>query len=103
MSYENHNSDYKAEGKVWEEYTTFELAMWSYLLRKRATMRTDAVKAKKDNYDADNYFEMFYEMLQKEIAAASDPSVGLFVVMEDILEEDALEWVTAFIDEVERK
>lgn len=50
--------EHKFAPDAWKDYTTGELAMWVHLLRKRATMRTDADKAAKDWADADNYETM---------------------------------------------
>lgn len=53
---DKHNADYQPQ--AWRHYTDEELTWWVRLLRKRAGMRTDPVKAAKDREDADNYERM---------------------------------------------
>ena len=43
---------------TWRNYSYEELAQWVSLLTKRASHRTDPLKAQKDLKDADNYLKM---------------------------------------------
>lgn len=67
MNTEKHNKDYKKNGNAWDDYSLHELEMWVNNLRKRSGMRTDEEKAEKDNYDADNYEEFYFNKLVEEI------------------------------------
>lgn len=52
-----HAADYT--NGAWKNYTFEELNWWTRLLAKRATHRTDPVKAQKDLTDAANYLAMY--------------------------------------------
>lgn len=62
-SIKEHQSKYK-EG-AWKTYSIMELGMWVHLFLKRATHRSDKIKARKDVMDAQNYLNM----MQSEIDA----------------------------------
>jgi len=45
---------------AWTEHDTFELSMWSYLLRKRTGLLADPERAKKDLADSRFYEEVLF-------------------------------------------
>lgn len=61
MAIEEHEHKYKPD--AWKAYSFVELAQWVDLLTKRAAMRADDEKRKKDLTDAANYGEMFARKL----------------------------------------
>ena len=61
---EKHTPDYKS--KAWKQYTISELGYWVHLFTKRATHRTNMVKAKKDLYDAKNYLVMMEQKVKNK-------------------------------------
>jgi len=50
--------DSKYNNNAWQDYSIQELGQWVHLLAKRATMRADADKRRKDLTDARNYWLM---------------------------------------------
>jgi hypothetical protein len=61
-----HAGDYRPT--AWHEYDLRELGAWVHLLVKRAGMRADPEKARKDLADAENY----HAMMQAHIDAAKE-------------------------------
>ena len=62
-----HDKDYNPD--AWMDYDEDEYLYWIRLLTKRATMRTNTDKMKKDLYDAKNYMwmlEQYLEFILKE-------------------------------------
>jgi hypothetical protein len=68
-----HDRSYK--DRAWADYSIEELGMWVHLLVKRAQMRSDPDKARKDLYDARNYAAMIQAHLD-EADAGVDKAFG---------------------------
>lgn len=54
----------KYNNNAWQDYSVQELGQWVHLLTKRASMRADNEKKKKDLVDARNYWLMIGSHLE---------------------------------------
>ena len=62
----SHEPDYQPA--AWQAYEVSELGQWVHLLLKRAGMRSNVEKARKDVEDARNYLSM----IEAHVKAAED-------------------------------
>jgi len=60
-----HESDYKPD--AWKEFDSTDLETWVCLLIKRAGLRANPEKAKKDLQDAKNYFQFYKQAIAEDV------------------------------------